>query len=174
IFTAITTTTTTTLPLPPPPPQQSTTESELGERVTALEKKFSELEQNNKNLDNTTQNLRSRVFNLELRDLPCKIDETVYGTVKEAVQLALQDPLRDRFRYLPEAGMKEILHQRMFESGSYKSLPEHISLYEALEESMERAQRDEFFAEQDKSCKRRRDDQDPPPPPPDFDLSKKK
>ncbi|GJU12196.1 hypothetical protein Tco_1134592 [Tanacetum coccineum] len=33
--------------------------------------------------------------------------------------------------------MKEILHQRMFETGSYKSLPKHIALYEALEASME-------------------------------------
>ncbi|GJR65976.1 hypothetical protein Tco_0012041 [Tanacetum coccineum] len=29
--------------------------------------------------------------------------------------------------------MKEMLHQRMFETGSYKSLPEHIALYKALE-----------------------------------------
>ncbi|GKE45030.1 hypothetical protein Tco_1472314 [Tanacetum coccineum] len=62
----------------------------------------------------------------------------------------------------------------MFETCSYKSLPEHIALYEDLEASMERAQRDEFFVEQDKSRKRRRDDQDPPSPPPDSDLSKKK
>ncbi|GJX02340.1 retrovirus-related pol polyprotein from transposon TNT 1-94 [Tanacetum coccineum] len=172
IFIATTMTTTTTLLSPPQ--QQSTTESELAERVTALEKKFSELEQNNKNLDNTTQNLGSRVFTLELRDLPYKIDEVVRENVKEAVQIALQAPLRDRFRDLLEADMKEMLHQKMFETGSYKSLPEHIALYEALEASMERAQRDEFFAEQDKSRKRRRDDQDPPSPPPDSDLSKKK
>ncbi|GKC30571.1 hypothetical protein Tco_1037865 [Tanacetum coccineum] len=63
-----------------------------------------------------------------------------------------------------------MLHQRMFESGTYKSLPEHIALYEALEASMARAQRDEFLAKKDKSCKRYRDDQDPPPPPPDSDL----
>ncbi|GKB54235.1 hypothetical protein Tco_0904988 [Tanacetum coccineum] len=62
----------------------------------------------------------------------------------------------------------------MFETGSYKSLPEHIALYEALEASMERAQRDEFLAEKDKSRKRRRDDQDPPPPPPDSDQSKRR
>ncbi|GKE38827.1 hypothetical protein Tco_1462232 [Tanacetum coccineum] len=53
----------------------------------------------------------------------------------------------------------------MFETSSYKSLPEHIALYEALEASMERAQMDEFLAKKDKSRKRRRDDQDPPPPP---------
>ncbi|GJS82340.1 hypothetical protein Tco_0748881 [Tanacetum coccineum] len=102
----------------------------------------------NKTLDNTTQNLGSRVFTLELQDLPHKIDETVREAVKEAVHW-------------------------MFESGTYKSLPEHVALYEALEASMERANKDEFFAEKDKSRKRRRDVQDPPPPP-DSDPSKKK
>ncbi|GJZ45343.1 hypothetical protein Tco_0592939 [Tanacetum coccineum] len=50
------------------------------------EVKFSDLEQRNKNLDNTTQNIGSRVFTLELRDLPHKIDETV----KEAVQVTVK------------------------------------------------------------------------------------
>ncbi|GKD31859.1 hypothetical protein Tco_1242637, partial [Tanacetum coccineum] len=132
----------------------------LVERVAALENKLSDLEQTNKNLDNTTRNLRSRVYTLELRDLPHKINEPVCENVKEAVQIALQDPLRDRFSYLSEEDMKEMLHQRMFKTGSYKSLPEHI--------------RDEFLAEKDRSRKRCRDDQDPPPPPPDSDLSKRR
>ncbi|GJU47060.1 hypothetical protein Tco_1204326 [Tanacetum coccineum] len=139
IFIATTTTTTTTLPLPSPPQQQSTTDSELAARVTTLEHKFFVFEQNSNNLDNTTQNLGSRVLTLELRDLPHKINQMVNEVVKEAVHVALQAPLRDRFRELPEADMKEILHQRMFESGTYKSLPEHVALYEALEASMERA-----------------------------------
>ncbi|GKA72522.1 hypothetical protein Tco_0778738, partial [Tanacetum coccineum] len=163
IFIVITTTTPTTL---------LTTESELAERVAALEKKLFDLEQNNKNLDNTTQNLRSRVYTLELRHLPHKINEAVRENVKEAVHIALQAPLRDHFRDLSEEDMKEMLHQRMFGTGSYKSHPENIALYEVLEASMERSQRDEFLAEKDKSRKRRRDDQDPPPPPPDSDLSK--
>ncbi|GJS63980.1 retrovirus-related pol polyprotein from transposon TNT 1-94 [Tanacetum coccineum] len=75
IFTTTTMTTLTTLP--PPPKQQSTTESELAKRVAALEKKFYDLEQTNKNLDNTTRNLGSRVYTLELMDLPHKIDEVV-------------------------------------------------------------------------------------------------
>ncbi|GKF29886.1 hypothetical protein Tco_0096228, partial [Tanacetum coccineum] len=59
--------------------------------------------------------------------------------------------------------------------GSYKSHPEHVALYEALKASMERAKKDEFLAEKDKSSKRRRDDQDPPSPPPkDSDQSKQK
>ncbi|GJW97668.1 hypothetical protein Tco_0179476 [Tanacetum coccineum] len=148
--------------------------SELAARVTSLEQKFSAFEKKSKSLDNTTQNLGYGVFTLELWDLPHKINQTVNEVVKEVVHLALQAPLRDRFREPPEADMKEILHKRMFESGTYKSLPEHVALYEVLEASIERAQRDEFFAEKDKSLKRRRDDQDPPPPLPDSDPSKKK
>ncbi|GKB00159.1 hypothetical protein Tco_0828152 [Tanacetum coccineum] len=148
-----------------------TTESELDEHVTALEKKLSDLEQTNKNLDNTTRNIRSRVYTLDLRDLPHKINEAVRKNVKEAVQIALQAPLRDRFRDLSEEDMKEMLHQRMFETSSYKSLLEHITLYEALKASMERVQMNEFLAEKDKSHKRRCDDQDPPPPPPNSDQN---
>ncbi|GKD84682.1 hypothetical protein Tco_1355836 [Tanacetum coccineum] len=53
-----------------------------------------------------------------------------------------------------------------FESGSYRSYLEHTTLYEALEASMDRENREEFIEEMTKSCKRCRDDQDPPPPPP--------
>ncbi|GKC29042.1 hypothetical protein Tco_1036336 [Tanacetum coccineum] len=102
-------------------------------------------------LDKTTQALSSRIFTLELKDLPHKINQTVNEAVKEVVHVALQAPLRDRFRELPEADIKEILHLWMFESGTYKSLPEHVVLYEALEASMERANQDGFFAEKDKS-----------------------
>ncbi|GJV38669.1 hypothetical protein Tco_1411146 [Tanacetum coccineum] len=71
--------------------------------------------------------------------------------------------------------MKEILHDRMFESGSYRSHPEHSTLYEALEASMDRDNREEFNEAMAKSRKRQRDDQDPPlPPPKDSDQSKKK
>ncbi|GJU33161.1 retrovirus-related pol polyprotein from transposon TNT 1-94 [Tanacetum coccineum] len=76
---------------------------------------------------------------------------------------------------LPEADMKEMLHQQMFESGSYKSHSEHIALYEALKAYMERAQKDEFLTEKDKSRKRRHDDQYPlSPPPKDTNQNKKR
>nr|GEY75591.1 hypothetical protein [Tanacetum cinerariifolium] len=146
IFTATTMPTTTTYPLPPPPPQQSTSDFELAARVAALEQKLAAFKENSKTLDNTTQNLRSRVFTLELWDLPYNIDQIVNTVAKKAIHIALQASLRDRFRELPEADMKEILHQRMFESGSYKSLPKHVELYEALEASMEQANRDDFLA----------------------------
>ncbi|GKE87661.1 hypothetical protein Tco_1565136, partial [Tanacetum coccineum] len=63
----------------------------------------------------------------------------------------------------------------MFESGSYRSQPEHAALYEALEESMDRENREEFVEATAKSRKRCRDDQDPPPPhSKDSDQNKKK
>ncbi|GKE32007.1 hypothetical protein Tco_1451329 [Tanacetum coccineum] len=116
-----------------------------------MEQRCADLEKQCKLQDKTTQALSSRIFTLELRDMPHKIDETIREAVREAVHVALQAPLRDRFRELPEADMKEILHQRMFESGTYKSLPEHVALYEALEASMKRANRHEFLAEKDNS-----------------------
>ncbi|GJS04653.1 hypothetical protein Tco_0321161 [Tanacetum coccineum] len=143
IFAATTAATSTTLLLPPPPQQQSTTEPSLASRVLTMEQRCANLKKQCKLQDKMTQSLSSKIFTLELRDLPHKIDETVYEAVKEA-------------------------------SGTYKSLTEHVALYEALDASMKRANRDEFLAEKDKSQKKRRDDQDPPPPPPDSDLSKKK
>ncbi|GJT02033.1 reverse transcriptase domain-containing protein [Tanacetum coccineum] len=63
----------------------------------------------------------------------------------------------------------------MFESGSYRSLPEHTALYEALEASMDRENREEFMDATAKSRKRCHDDQDPLPHPPKYsDQSKKK
>nr|GEU70545.1 hypothetical protein [Tanacetum cinerariifolium] len=174
VIAATTEATTTTLPLPPPPQQQSTKDSLLASRVSTIEQRCAILKKKHKLQDQKTQALSSRIFTLELRDLPHKINQTINEVVKEAVHVALQAPLRYRFRELPEADMKEIRHQRIFESVSYKSLPEHVALYENLEASMERANRDEFLAEKDKSQKRRRDDQDLLPPPPDSDLSKKK
>nr|GEZ82422.1 hypothetical protein [Tanacetum cinerariifolium] len=47
-------------------------------------------------------------------------------------------PLPGEQSYLPEADMKEILHQRMWETESYKSHEDHMQLFEALEKSMNR------------------------------------
>ncbi|GJS78668.1 hypothetical protein Tco_0728549 [Tanacetum coccineum] len=155
-FTA-TTATTTTLPLQPLPQQQSSSDPDLASRVLALEQVCANFDKKYKLQENTSQTLSSRIFTLELCDLPHKIDQTVNETIKEAVQRALQAPLRERFRDLSEADMKEILLDRMFESGSYRSHPKHVALYEALEASMECDNRDEFLAEKDKSHKKRRD-----------------
>nr|GEV09024.1 retrovirus-related Pol polyprotein from transposon TNT 1-94 [Tanacetum cinerariifolium] len=58
---------------------------------------------------------------------------------------ALQAIVHDRLRELSEFEMKEILHDRMFESGSYRSQPEHAALYKALETSMDRENMEDFI-----------------------------
>ncbi|GKE90030.1 hypothetical protein Tco_1567505 [Tanacetum coccineum] len=106
--TATTTTSITTLPLPPQP-QQSTTYSILIKRIGELEQHMVDL-----------------------------VSKAVDEIVTDAVDWAIQDPLRDRFSDLPEANMKEILHHRMWETNSYKAHEDHKKLYEALEKSMDR------------------------------------
>ncbi|GKB86848.1 hypothetical protein Tco_0959120, partial [Tanacetum coccineum] len=148
---------------------------ELATRVSALEKICANFEKKTKLQDKTTQALSSRVYTLENHYLYSKIDKYANEVVKEAVHNALQAPLHERFRDFFEFEMKEILHDRMFESGSYRSYPEHTALYDALKLFMDHEKIEEFKEATVKSRKRCRDDQDPPPPPPiDSDQSKKK
>ncbi|GJZ15091.1 hypothetical protein Tco_0741549 [Tanacetum coccineum] len=168
-------TATTTLPPPQPPPQQSIRDPDLANRVFALENRSADFEQKYQLQDKITKALASRVYKLENHDLYSKINKQVNEVVKEAAHSALQAPLCERFRDLSEFQMKEIIHDRMFESGSYRPHSDHTTLYEALEVSMQRENNDELHEALTISRKRRHDDQDPPPPPlKDSDRSKKK
>ncbi|GJY10117.1 hypothetical protein Tco_0378302 [Tanacetum coccineum] len=63
----------------------------------------------------------------------------------------------------------------MFESGSYRSHPDHKTLYEALKVYIELENKEEFNEAMAMSRKKRHDDRDPPPPPlKDSERSKKK
>ncbi|GJS96196.1 putative reverse transcriptase domain-containing protein [Tanacetum coccineum] len=84
-----------------------------------------------------------------------QVSKAVDEIVTDAVDWAMHTPLRERFRDLPEADMKEILHNRMWESKSYQTHEDHMTLYEALEKSMARDNRDQLLSSQS-----------PPPPPP--------
>ncbi|GKE05430.1 hypothetical protein Tco_1397448, partial [Tanacetum coccineum] len=152
--TSITTVTsfTTTTSLPPPPPQLQQGSSDL-----ILIQRISELEQH-------------------MADLVSKAGDEI---VTNAVDWAIQAPLRDHFRDLPEADMKEILHHRMWETKSYEAHEDHKKLYEALEKSMNHDHSDQFLtdlAEARRKKKRRHESpktpprspphQPPPPPPP--------
>nr|GEW24396.1 retrovirus-related Pol polyprotein from transposon TNT 1-94 [Tanacetum cinerariifolium] len=53
------------------------------------------------------------------------IDKYVNEVIKKAVHNALHAPRHESFRELAEVEMKEILRDQMFESGSYRSRPEH-------------------------------------------------
>ncbi|GJZ04316.1 retrovirus-related pol polyprotein from transposon TNT 1-94 [Tanacetum coccineum] len=176
--TATTTTTTTTHPLPPQP-QQSATDSILIKRIGELEQHMADLVQANLALEERMDKQGSRLYKLENLDIPHQVSKAVDEIVTDAVNWALQAPLRDRFRDLPEADMKEILHHRMWESNSYQAHEDHKKLYEALEKSMERDHTDQLLtdlAEARKKKKKRQDSpktppgspphQPPPPPPP--------
>nr|GEY98838.1 monodehydroascorbate reductase [Tanacetum cinerariifolium] len=107
------------------------------------------------------------------------VSKAVDEIVTDAADWAIQAPLRNRFRDLPEANMKEILHQRMWETNSYKTHKDHMMLYEALEKSMNHDHTEELLKDLAKARgkkKKRRDllkmppgsppHQPPPPPPP--------
>nr|GEU87235.1 hypothetical protein [Tanacetum cinerariifolium] len=106
------------------------------------------------------------------------VRKAVDEIVTDAVDWAIQAPLRNRFRDLLEADMKEILYQRMWQTNSYKAHEDHMMLYEALEKSMNRDHTDELLkdlAEARRKKKKRHDlpktplgsppHQLPPPPP---------
>ncbi|GJZ00922.1 hypothetical protein Tco_0518351 [Tanacetum coccineum] len=79
--TVTTITTTTSLPPIPPQPQQGFSYSILIQRIGKLEQHMADM-----------------------------VSKAVYKIVTDAVDWVIQAPLRDRFRDLPKADMKEILH----------------------------------------------------------------
>ncbi|GJY67259.1 hypothetical protein Tco_0469497 [Tanacetum coccineum] len=115
--TVTTTTTTTTLPLPPQP-QQGSSDSILIQHIGKLEQHMADL-----------------------------VSKVVDEIVMDAVDWAIQAPLKDRFRDLPKVEMKEILHHHMWESNSYKAHEDHKKLYEALEQSMARDHTDQLLTD---------------------------
>nr|GFA02447.1 hypothetical protein [Tanacetum cinerariifolium] len=107
------------------------------------------------------------------------VSKAIDEIVIDAVNWVIQAPLQNHFRDLPEADMKEILHQRMWETNSYKTHEDHMMMYEALEKSMNCDPSEELLkdlAEARKKKRKRRDSpkmppgspphQPPPPPPP--------
>nr|GEU60655.1 integrase, catalytic region, zinc finger, CCHC-type, peptidase aspartic, catalytic [Tanacetum cinerariifolium] len=172
-----TTTTTTTLP-PPQAPQQSTTEAMMVKRISELEHIMADLIQVNKTMEERLDKHGARLYTLEQLDIPQQVNRAVSEVVTDAVDWAMQAPLRNCFRDLPEADMKEILHQRMWESDSYKSHEDHMQLFEALEKSINRDHSEELthdLVEARKKRKKGRESQktppglpshQPPPPPP--------
>ncbi|GJR69152.1 hypothetical protein Tco_0015217 [Tanacetum coccineum] len=55
----------------------------------------------------------SRLYRLENQDIPNQVSKVVDEIVTDAVDWDMQAPLRERFRDLPKADMKEILHNRI-------------------------------------------------------------
>nr|GEU65957.1 hypothetical protein [Tanacetum cinerariifolium] len=176
---AMATETTTTTTTPPSQPQQSTIYFVLMKRIGELEHIMANLIQENKHLEDRLGSHGARPYTLENLDIPHQVSKSVDEMVTDAVDWAIQAPLRNRFRDLSEADMKEILYQRMWETNSYKTHKDHKMMYEALEKSMNRDHSEELakdLAEARKKKKKRRDSpktplgsppyQPPPTPPP--------
>ncbi|GJR21697.1 retrovirus-related pol polyprotein from transposon TNT 1-94 [Tanacetum coccineum] len=134
--TATTTTTTTTLPPIPPQPQQGSSDSILIKHIGELEQHMADMVEANQALEERLDKQGNMLYNLENLNIPHKVSKALDEIVTDAVYWAIQAPLRDRFRDLPEADMKEIIHHRMWESNSYQAHEDHKMLYEALEKSM--------------------------------------
>nr|GEX01118.1 integrase, catalytic region, zinc finger, CCHC-type, peptidase aspartic, catalytic [Tanacetum cinerariifolium] len=172
MITETTTTTTTTIThLPPPQPQQSTTYSMLMKRIGELKQIMMNLIQDNKHLEERLDSHGARLYTLENLGIPHQVSKAMDEIVIDAVDWAIQALLQNLFRDLPEADMKEILHQQLWETNSYKAHEDHMMLYEALEKSMNRDHTDELLkdlAEAHKKKKKRRDSPKTPPgsPPP--------
>nr|GEV15588.1 hypothetical protein [Tanacetum cinerariifolium] len=80
---------------------------------------------------------RSWLYKLENLNIPHQVSKAVDETVTDAVDWAMQAPLRAHFSDLPAVDMKEILQQWMFEDKSYEAHKDHKKLYDALEKSLE-------------------------------------
>nr|GFD19619.1 hypothetical protein [Tanacetum cinerariifolium] len=120
-----------------------------------LEHIMANLIQVNKEMEERLDKHGARLYTLEQLDIPQQVSKAISEVVTDAVDWAIQAPLRNRFRELPKADMKEILHQRMWETESYKSHEDHMQLFKSLEKSMNRDHSEELTSPPH-----------PPPPPP--------
>ncbi|GJR66114.1 hypothetical protein Tco_0012179 [Tanacetum coccineum] len=163
--TATVTAITTTIPLTPQP-QQSTTYPILVRRIGKLEQHMADLLQDNLALGERLDKHGTRLYNLEKLGIPHKVSQAIDEIVTDAVDWAMQAPLRACFRYLPTVDMKEILQERMFEDDSYKANNVHKDLYEALQKSLELDYSNQRLADQEEARKKRRKRRDAPRSPP--------
>nr|GEU33059.1 copia protein [Tanacetum cinerariifolium] len=173
---------------PPSQSQQSTTDSMLMKRISELEHIMANLIQKNKYLEERLDSHGARLYTLENLYIPQQVRKAIDEIVTDAVEWAIQAQLRNRFKDLPEADMKEILHQRMWETNSYKTHEDHMMLYEALEKSINRDHSEELTKDLAKpppplppagpsgasgSPEASRSSQVPPPPPPPPSTNQK-
>nr|GFA13550.1 hypothetical protein [Tanacetum cinerariifolium] len=163
---------------PESPKEHHTTEAMMVKRIDELEHTLADLIQVNKTIEERLDKQGARLYTLEQLDIPQQVSIDVSEVVTDAVDWAMQAPLRNYFRDLPEADMKEILHQRMWETDSYKSQEDHMQLFEALEKSINCDQSKELAHDLAEAWKKRKKGREspktppgspshqPPPPPP--------
>ncbi|GJW99112.1 hypothetical protein Tco_0180920 [Tanacetum coccineum] len=161
-----TSTITITTILPTPQPQQSTADPILVKHIGELELHMADLIQNNLALEERLDKQGSWLYKLENLNIPHKVSQAVDEIVINAIDWAMQAPLRARFRDMPTVDMKKILQQRMFKDNSYQAHDVHNDLYEALQKSLELDYTNQHLVDQEEARKKRQKRRDVPRTPP--------
>nr|GEZ28911.1 hypothetical protein [Tanacetum cinerariifolium] len=91
-------------------------------------------------------------------NIPHQVSKAIDEIVTNAVDWAMQAPLRARFSDLPAVDMKEILQQRMFKDKSYEAHEDRKKLYDALEKSLERDYSDQLLSDLEKARQKKKRD----------------
>jgi hypothetical protein len=129
------------------------------------------------NLPHAIENHGRRLYKLEHLDLEQKVSQAINEQVAEAVSIALEAPLRSRFKDLHVNDMKVILQHTMYQIQQHKGHEAHVKLYNALEASIKQDNAEEHAKDMEIERKRKKRRQDhpktpsgspsqPPPPPP--------
>nr|GEU88704.1 retrovirus-related Pol polyprotein from transposon TNT 1-94 [Tanacetum cinerariifolium] len=84
------------------------------------------------------------------------------GKLKHIMANLIQDNKQLEQRDLPQADMKENLHQRMWEIDSYKTHKDQMQLYEALEKSMNYDHSEKLLKDMAKARKKKKKSRDSP------------
>nr|GEX78368.1 retrovirus-related Pol polyprotein from transposon TNT 1-94 [Tanacetum cinerariifolium] len=143
-----------------------TSRPESPKRIGELEHIMDNLIQANKDMEERLDKHGSCLYTLEQLDIPQQVSKAVSKVVTDAVEWAMQAPLRNRFRDLLEADMKEILHQRMLETESYKSHKDYMQLFKALEKSMNLDHSEELAQDLAEARKKKKKSRESPKTPP--------
>ncbi|GKC20826.1 hypothetical protein Tco_1022976 [Tanacetum coccineum] len=134
-------------------------------------------------IDLTVSHPVSTMIHAPLPTSTATVSKAVDEIVTDAVDWAMQAPLRARFSDLPAVDMKEILQQRMFEDKFYEAHEDYKNLFDALQKSLECDYSNQLLADlneaRGKKIKRRESlrtppgspPSQPPPPPPPADAS---
>nr|GEV73636.1 retrovirus-related Pol polyprotein from transposon TNT 1-94 [Tanacetum cinerariifolium] len=155
----------------------NTAEAMMIKRISELEHIMANLIQKNKGLEERLEKHGTHLYTLEQLDIPHQVSKVINEVVTDAIDWAMQAPLQNHFKDLPEADMKEILHQHMWETESYKSHEDHMHLYKALEKSINRDHSEELVQDLAEARKKKKKSRElpktppgspphPPPPPP--------
>nr|GFC67807.1 hypothetical protein [Tanacetum cinerariifolium] len=120
-------------------------EAIMVKRIDELEHILADLIQVNKTMEKRLDKHGARLYTLEQLDIPQQVSIAVSEVVTDAVDWAMQAPLRNRFR---------------------DSHEDHMHLFEALEKSINRDHFEELVHDLAEVRKKRKNDRESPKTPP--------